>query len=68
MNGKHICFNILDACDEAPQQFRSFLERCLVGSGRLSLSRVTIIYSPSFPNGNSKSSSQGFHSRVIEQN
>ena len=41
MNGKHICF-ILDACDEAPQQFRSFLERFIAGSGRLGLSHVTI--------------------------
>ena len=41
-NGKHICF-ILDACDEAPQQFRSFLERLIAGSGRLGLSHITIV-------------------------
>ena len=41
-NGKHICF-ILDACDEAPQQFMSFLERLIAGSGRLGLSHVTIV-------------------------
>ena len=50
MNGKHICF-ILDACDEAPQQFRSFLERFIAGSGRLGLSHVTIVLfsRPSLP-------------------
>ena len=42
MNGKHICF-ILDACDEAPQQFMSFLERFIAGSGRLGLSHITIV-------------------------
>ena len=42
MNGEHICF-ILDACDEASQQFMSFLERFLAGSGRLGLSHVTIV-------------------------
>ena len=41
-NGMHICF-ILDACDEAPQQFRSFLERLIAGSGRLGLSHITIV-------------------------
>ena len=41
-NGEHICF-ILDACDEAPQQFRSFLERFIAGSGRLGLSHITIV-------------------------
>ena len=40
--GKHICF-ILDACDEAPQQFMSFLERFIAGSGRLGLSHITIV-------------------------
>ena len=42
MNGKHICF-ILDECDEAPQQFWSFLERFIAGSGRLGLSHITIV-------------------------
>ena len=42
MIGKHICF-ILDACDEAPQQFMSFLKQFLAGSGRLGLSHVTIV-------------------------
>ena len=41
-NGKHVCF-ILDACDEAPQQFWSFLERLIAGSGRLGLSHITIV-------------------------
>ena len=41
-NGKHICF-ILDACDEAPQQFMSFFERMIAGSGRLGLSHITIV-------------------------
>ena len=42
MNGKHICF-ILDACDEAHQQFMSFLERLIAGNGRLGLRHVTIV-------------------------
>ena len=38
----------LDVCDEfeAPQLFRIFLERFLVGSGRLIVSHVTIVFFP----------------------
>ena len=50
MNGEHICF-ILDACDEASQQFMSFLERLIAGNGRLGLSHITIVLfsRPGFP-------------------